>query len=132
MPARPKLAGAIRRLTRAVETRYAQRTGRLEAALRTAAALREATADEAALRDHELAGRQEALDRVLALLHEATASTDQNGPAGAPRLQLTGSRSEAVFDQPHREPAGDLGIPLGHLGARQLPVFARTADRNAA
>jgi energy-coupling factor transporter ATP-binding protein EcfA2 len=77
-----RLAEATRRLTRAVETRYAESTGRLESALRTAAALRETTADEAALRDHGLAGRQETLARVLTLLDEATASTDRNGPAG--------------------------------------------------
>jgi anti-sigma factor ChrR (cupin superfamily) len=58
---------------RAVAARYAESTGRLENALRTAAALRAATTDDAAQRDRELADRQQALDHVLALLDEATA-----------------------------------------------------------
>src|SRR6266568_1875938 len=68
-----RLAEATRQLARAVVARYAESTGRLENALRTAAALRAATTDDEAQRDRELADRQQALDHVLALLAEATA-----------------------------------------------------------
>jgi small GTP-binding protein len=68
-----RLAEATRQLVRAVADRYAESTGRLEGALRTAAAARAATADDAARLDTELAGRQQALDHVLTLLDEATA-----------------------------------------------------------
>ena len=68
-----RLAEATRRLIRAVADRYADSTGRLESALRTAAAARTATDDEAARLDTELAGRQQALGQVLARLDEATA-----------------------------------------------------------
>jgi small GTP-binding protein len=73
-----RLAEATRELVRAVGDRYADSAGRLEGALRTAAAARAATADDVARLDAELAGRQQALDHVLALLDEATA-----GPPGA-------------------------------------------------
>lgn len=80
-----RLAEATRQLARAVVARYAESTGRLENALRTAAALRAATTDDAAQRDRELAGRQQALDHVLALLDEApvgvTRASDQD-PSG--------------------------------------------------
>jgi GTP-binding protein EngB required for normal cell division len=68
-----RLAEATRQLVRAVGDRYAESTGRLESALRTAAAARTATADDVARLDADLAGRQQALDHVLALLDEATA-----------------------------------------------------------
>lgn len=68
-----RLAEATRQLVRAVADRYAESTGRLESALRTAAAAREASADGADRLDTELAGRQQALDHVLTLLDEATA-----------------------------------------------------------
>jgi hypothetical protein len=68
-----RLAEATRQLVRAVGDRYAESTVRLESALRTAAATRTATADDVARLDAELAGRQQALDHVLALLDEATA-----------------------------------------------------------
>jgi GTP-binding protein EngB required for normal cell division len=74
-----RLAEATRRLIRAVADRYADSTGRLESALRTAAAARTATDDEAARLDTELAARQQVLGQVLALLDEAPAGA---APAG--------------------------------------------------
>jgi GTP-binding protein EngB required for normal cell division len=69
-----RLAEATRQLVRAVAGRYAESTGRLESALRTAAAAaREATAGDAAQLDTQLAGRQRALGHVLSLLDGATA-----------------------------------------------------------
>jgi small GTP-binding protein len=67
-----RLAEATRQLTRAVAGRYADSTGRLESALRAAATVRAATADDAARLDAGLAGRQQALGHVLALLGQAT------------------------------------------------------------
>ncbi|MGD0927471.1 MAG: dynamin family protein [Streptosporangiaceae bacterium] len=66
-----RLADATRQLVRTVEARYADSTGRLDGALRAAAAAREATAGEAAELDQELARRQQALDHVSRLLDEA-------------------------------------------------------------
>jgi Dynamin family len=74
-----RLAEATRRLIRAVADRYADSTGRLESALRTAAQARYATDDEAARLDTELAARQHALEEVLARLVEVTAEA---APAG--------------------------------------------------
>jgi hypothetical protein len=74
-----RLAEATRRLIRAVAERYADSTGRLESALRTAAQARDATDDEAARLDTELAARQHALGEVLARLDEVTAEA---APAG--------------------------------------------------
>jgi Dynamin family len=74
-----RLAEATRRLTRAVADRYADSTGRLESALRTAAQARDATDDEAARLDTGLAARQHALGEVLARLDEVTAGA---APAG--------------------------------------------------
>ncbi len=68
-----RLAEATRQLIRDVGDRYAESTGRLGGALRTAAAAREATADDLARLGTDLANRQQALDHVLALLDEATA-----------------------------------------------------------
>jgi small GTP-binding protein len=81
-----RLAEATRQLTRAVADRYADSTGRLESALRTAAATRTATADDVARLDAELAVRQQALDHVLALLDEATAGApgDSDDDVGQP------------------------------------------------
>jgi hypothetical protein len=81
-----RLAEATRQLTRAVADRYADSTGRLESALRTAAATRTATADDVARLDAKLAGRQEALDHMLALLDEATAGApgDSDDDVGQP------------------------------------------------
>jgi len=74
-----RLAEATRRLVRAVADRYADSTGRLESALRTAAKARAATDDEAARLDTGLAARRRALGRVLAMLDEATAGAAQAG-----------------------------------------------------
>ncbi len=74
-----RLVEATRRLVRAVADRYADSTGRLESALRTAAEARAATDDEAGRLDTQLAARQQALGRVLARLDEATAGA---APAG--------------------------------------------------
>jgi GTP-binding protein EngB required for normal cell division len=63
-----RLAEATRRLIRDVETRYTDSTGRLESALRVAAAQRQATAGEAAGLDAQLAWRQQELGRLLTLL----------------------------------------------------------------
>jgi hypothetical protein len=82
-----RLAEASRQLARAVRDRYADSTGRLESALRTATAARAATADDAARLDGELAGRQQALGHVLALLDgaaaDATCASDRD--AASPR-----------------------------------------------
>ena len=72
-----RLAEATRQLIRSVQSRYTDSTGRLENALRTAAALREATAQETEQRDQELAQRQEALGRVLALLGQVTGASPE-------------------------------------------------------
>ena len=66
-----RLAEATRRLTRAIDTRYAEGTGRLEKALADAHGLRNATAEEVAARDAELVCRLAAIDKVLALLGSA-------------------------------------------------------------
>jgi hypothetical protein len=79
-----RLAEATRQLVRAIGERYAESTVRLESALRTAAAVRESTADDTTRLDHELAARQQALDHVLALLDQATAGTTQAVAQGSP------------------------------------------------
>jgi small GTP-binding protein len=56
-----RLAEATRKLIRAMHRRYAEGTGRLQAALATAAQLGEVTAAEAGQRDRELARREDAL-----------------------------------------------------------------------
>jgi GTP-binding protein EngB required for normal cell division len=66
-----RLAEATRQLVRAVEAQYAEGTGRLEHALHTATAQWETTAGETAQRDRALVGRQQALDRIGALLDTA-------------------------------------------------------------
>jgi len=63
-----RLAEATRRLIRAMHLRYAEGTARLQAALQTAAQMREATAAEAAQHDRELARREDALRAVDARL----------------------------------------------------------------
>lgn len=67
-----RLAEATRQLVRAIGARYTESTFRLESALHTAATMREATTEDAARLDHELAARQQALCRVLVLLDDAT------------------------------------------------------------
>jgi len=74
-----RLAESTRQLVRAVGDRYAESTGRLESALRTAATAREAAADDAAQLDTQLAGRQRALGHVLILLGEATEDAQAGG-----------------------------------------------------
>lgn len=74
-----RLAEATRRLTRVVQARYTESTGRLENALLEAAVLRQATDAEVAQRDGDLAQRQAAVDRVLSLLRQATAAADDSG-----------------------------------------------------
>lgn len=66
-----RLAEATRKLVRAIDARYTESTGRLESALRTAATAREATAEDAARIDRELAARHEALGHVIGLLDKA-------------------------------------------------------------
>jgi hypothetical protein len=66
-----RLAEATRALTRAVEQRYADGTGRIRSALEAAAGLREASAAEAARQEAMLAARDAALDHVFALLDSA-------------------------------------------------------------
>jgi GTP-binding protein EngB required for normal cell division len=78
-----RLAEATRRLTRETEARYAESTDRLENALRTAAAQREATAGEAAQQDRQIARRQEALRAALSLLDQADAGPPGADPEGA-------------------------------------------------
>ena len=71
-----RLAETTRELARATAARYTEGTGRLENALQRATAGWETTAGETARQDRELAARQQALDRVDALLDEASASGD--------------------------------------------------------
>jgi GTP-binding protein EngB required for normal cell division len=79
-----RLAEATRQLVRMVEARYADSTGRLDGALQNAAAVREATASEAAAQDRRLAQRQQALERVSRLLEETvTSDTGSGAEAGA-------------------------------------------------
>jgi hypothetical protein len=85
-----RLAEATRQLGRVVAGRYAESTGRLESALRTAGAMREATASDAARLDAELASRVQALGRVLTQLGEATKGVTR---AGAPDAHGPGAAS---------------------------------------
>ena len=66
-----RLAEATRALVRVVEQRYADGTGRMQAALRAAADLREASDAEAARMESDLAGREAALRHVLTRLDDA-------------------------------------------------------------
>ncbi len=69
-----RLAEAARALARGVEQRYADGTGRMQAALRAAAGLREASDAEAARMESDLAAREAAVRHVLARLDEALPS----------------------------------------------------------
>lgn len=69
-----RLAEATRKLVRAIDARYTESTGRLDNALRSAATAREATAEEAARIDRELAARQETLGHIIGLLDKAAAT----------------------------------------------------------
>ena len=77
-----RLAEATRALSRAMQLRYAEGTGRLQTALETAAQLRQATAGEAAQRDRQLAGREDAL-RALAACLEPDGDGNQDHQASA-------------------------------------------------
>jgi hypothetical protein len=66
-----RLAEAARALARVVEQRYADGTGRMQAALRAAAGLREASDADAARMESDLAAREAAILHVLAMLDEA-------------------------------------------------------------
>ena len=78
-----RLAEATRRLIRDVEARYTDSTIRLENALRAAADQRQATTEEAAARDAELAQRQEDLGRLLKLLAGVSRSPEQRCAVGS-------------------------------------------------
>ena len=65
-----RLSEASRALARTMEQRYAEATERMQAALRTAADLRTASAAEAAEADRGLSEREAAIRRTLALLSE--------------------------------------------------------------
>src|SRR6266542_3720288 len=131
-----RLAEATRRLVRAIGARYADSTGRLENALRTAAAAREATAGDAARLDRELAGRQKALDHVLGLLDGAApAHPDAGGqdPAQPGRpchavVMAEGRERRLVLFQ-HAKSAwpevADHERPLAERGRRGAPVMGR-------
>lgn len=67
-----RLAEATHQLARAVAARYAEGTGRLENALRTATTEWETAAGQTARQDRELATRQQALDRIGARLDQVT------------------------------------------------------------
>jgi Dynamin family len=82
-----RLAEATRQLVRSIGARYAESTFRLGSALRTAAGVRETTADDTARLDHGLAERQQALGYVLALLDQATADTAPAAGLGSPHTQ---------------------------------------------
>jgi hypothetical protein len=86
-----RLAEATRQLVRAIGDRYAESTGRLGGALRTAAAARDATAGDAGQLDAKLAGRERALGHVLALLDEATEGGGAGGQVEAGRGDRDGA-----------------------------------------
>jgi hypothetical protein len=65
-----RLSEASRALARSVERRYAEATGRMEAALQAAAELRGASAAEAAKKECELSRREAAIRHALAALGE--------------------------------------------------------------
>jgi Dynamin family len=73
-----RLAEATRQLARATAARYTEGTGRLENALQRATARWETTAGESAQQDRELAARQQALDRIGALLDAAAPAPQQH------------------------------------------------------
>ena len=75
-----RLAEATRALVRVVEQRYADGTERMQAALRAAAELREASGTQVARMESDLAGREAALLHVLSLLDEAMAAPGQGMP----------------------------------------------------
>ncbi len=66
-----RLGEAKRALVRVVEQRYADGTDRIRSALEAAAGLREASADQAAAKERELAEREAALRHAIGLLDQA-------------------------------------------------------------
>ena len=66
-----RLAEAARALVQVVEQRYADGTGRMQAALRAAAELREASDAETARAESDLARREAALRRILSAVEGA-------------------------------------------------------------
>ena len=66
-----RLGEAKRVLVRVVEQRYADGTDRIRSALEAAAGLREASADQAAAKERELAEREAALRHAIGLLDQA-------------------------------------------------------------
>jgi GTP-binding protein EngB required for normal cell division len=71
-----RLAEATRQLIRDLESRYSDSTGRLDKALDQACAQWEATEEEAARADAELAQRQHDLGRLVAILAHASRAMD--------------------------------------------------------
>jgi GTP-binding protein EngB required for normal cell division len=69
-----RLSEAARAMARAVQQRYADSTGRMQAALRAAEELRNVSSAAAADKERELSERSEALHHILALLGEADGS----------------------------------------------------------
>jgi len=76
-----RLAEATRALVRVVEQRYADGTGRMQAALRAAAEMRAASDAEAARREAELHDREAALRQVLTSLDEAQSGQKHRRPS---------------------------------------------------
>jgi len=76
-----RLAEATRALVRVVEQRYADGTGRMQAALRAAAEMRAASDAEAARREAELDDREAALRQVLTSLDEAQSGQKRRRPS---------------------------------------------------
>jgi hypothetical protein len=75
-----RLSEATRALARSVERRYAEATGRMQAALAAAGELRTASAAEAEGRERELSGQAAAVRSALALLDNAVRVSDQPAP----------------------------------------------------
>jgi hypothetical protein len=69
-----RLSEAARAMARAVQQRYADSTGRMQAALRAAEEVRNVSSAAAADKERELSERSEALHHILALLGEADGS----------------------------------------------------------
>jgi hypothetical protein len=65
-----RLSEATRAMARVVQQRYDDSTGRMQAALRSAEELRNASSATAAARERELSARSAALRHILALLDE--------------------------------------------------------------
>jgi hypothetical protein len=75
-----RLSEASRALARSMERRYAEATGRMQAALQAAEELRGASAAEAARKDRELTGRAAAVRHALTLLGAASEVSGRAAP----------------------------------------------------